>query len=526
MTNKQPEANIYAHASFDLTALLSIARAIRQKNCTCDESQRPKSGSLNWAIFVVFEDGVEWVFRSPRKAFGLEARTATEALLSEVATLEYLAKNGCIPIPRVFSYCSTGKNDIGIPYILMGKATGVPLSTYKWDDDKIHSTGPDCEQDPAVLTFSQKAKIVKQLGEIQAHLSNVRFDKVGSLFLKNGELVIEKCLYPSLVWQGRDEFDEQDIPRGPFTDAKSFYVALIRALFAHAKELPMEHHLFHGPVPVPQEYDNFQEYRTATDRWNDYVAIGLKTESTQNRLDYALVGMSLEDNVPLLVEKDNDIKCDGFPLCHPDLSCQNIFVDDELNITCIIDWAFASSVPPSMLLVCPGLPHPRDRIQPCLTKHFAEGFIAAKGYDGEKDLHFSDSSIFWTFVRLVNLDGLQDHVYFSEFMRSCIGQEVPPYIRKLRDRGEFKEFETILLAYEIDGEGPSKDEKNYFSCVGHERFTLSQHLTVMKEIDRDFVADKRLWKWMAQHLKERDVYMYPTNEDEKRGRKRKINEAL
>ena len=104
MTNKKREANIYAHASFDLAALFSIARAIRQKDCTCDESQRPKSGSLNWVIFIVFEDGVEWVFRSPRKAFGLREGIASEVLLSEVATLEYLGKIDCIPIPRVFSY--------------------------------------------------------------------------------------------------------------------------------------------------------------------------------------------------------------------------------------------------------------------------------------------------------------------------------------------------------------------------------------------------------------------------------------
>lgn len=35
----------------------------------------------------------------------------------------------------------------------------------------------------------------------------------------------------------------------------------------------MEHNLFHAPVPVPQEYDDFQEYKIVTDRWNDYVTV-------------------------------------------------------------------------------------------------------------------------------------------------------------------------------------------------------------------------------------------------------------
>ncbi|PIG81031.1 hypothetical protein AARAC_006078 [Aspergillus arachidicola] len=393
----------------------------------------------------------------------------------------------------------------------MSKATGVPLRTYKWDDDQIHSTGPGCDQKPAVLACSQKEKVMKQLGEIQAHLSNVRFDKIGSLFLKNGSYITWKCLYPALTWQGRDEFNEQDIPRGPFTEAKSFYLALIRVLLADVKELPVGHHLFHGPVPVPQECDNFRDYRTAIDRWNDYVAIGSKTESTQNTLDYALVGVALRDNVPLLAEKDNRIKCNGFPLCHPDLSCQNIFVDDQFNITCIIDWAAASSVPPSMLLVCPRLPHPRDGIQLYLRKAFADGFVAAHGYNGEKDLHFSDNSSFWALCRVANLSGLQDHVYFSQLVDSCIGREVHSHIRQLRDREEYKAFSRILLAYEIEEEGHSKEEKNYLSCVFRERLMLSQHLTMISDINRDFVADKRLWKWMQQYLNDRDVYMYHTN---------------
>ena len=38
----------------------------------------------------------------------------------------------------------------------------------------------------------------------------------------------------------------------------------------------------------------------------------------------------------------------------------NILVDDELNITCIIDRAFCSTVPYFQLFSTPGLPRPRD----------------------------------------------------------------------------------------------------------------------------------------------------------------------
>ncbi|KAG2017080.1 hypothetical protein GB937_005677 [Aspergillus fischeri] len=90
MACKQQKARIYAYAKFDIAALLLVARNIRMKACSCDELQCPKSGSLNWVIFLTFEDRVEWVFRSPRKAYRLQKNFASQVLASEVATLNYL----------------------------------------------------------------------------------------------------------------------------------------------------------------------------------------------------------------------------------------------------------------------------------------------------------------------------------------------------------------------------------------------------------------------------------------------------
>lgn len=104
MVRKQRTANIFAHVTFNIAALLQIARDIRQIHCRCDETQRPKSGSLNWVVFIVFQDGVEWVFRSPRRAYGLQRQIASEVLASEVATLKLLRQASDIPVPEVFSY--------------------------------------------------------------------------------------------------------------------------------------------------------------------------------------------------------------------------------------------------------------------------------------------------------------------------------------------------------------------------------------------------------------------------------------
>lgn len=97
---------IYAFADFNLEELLSLSRQHRGQPCTCDVSQMPKSGSLNWAIFISFDDGTEWVFRSPQ--MGLDAfysdETVSKILMSEAATLMYLKSHTSIPVPEVYSY--------------------------------------------------------------------------------------------------------------------------------------------------------------------------------------------------------------------------------------------------------------------------------------------------------------------------------------------------------------------------------------------------------------------------------------
>lgn len=96
--------NVFKYGTFNLTALLSLARQLRRKKCFCDLSQTPKSGSLNWAIFLSFEDGIEWVFRSPRQDHGFQAGFAELLLASEAATLKFVRKNSRIPVPEVYAY--------------------------------------------------------------------------------------------------------------------------------------------------------------------------------------------------------------------------------------------------------------------------------------------------------------------------------------------------------------------------------------------------------------------------------------
>jgi hypothetical protein len=93
------------HSTFNLPALLEHASQLRNIPCTCDVTQRPQNGSLNWTIFISFEDGVEWVFRSPSaEEDDISLEVAGELLESEVATMKYIKENSSIPISHIFDY--------------------------------------------------------------------------------------------------------------------------------------------------------------------------------------------------------------------------------------------------------------------------------------------------------------------------------------------------------------------------------------------------------------------------------------
>jgi hypothetical protein len=99
-----PRPNIFRYVKFNLEAILSLASKLRGLPCICDESKAPKAGSLNWAVFIIFSDGVQWVFRSPRyDTLMFTNETASEMLISEASTLKYLDTHCSIPVPKVYS---------------------------------------------------------------------------------------------------------------------------------------------------------------------------------------------------------------------------------------------------------------------------------------------------------------------------------------------------------------------------------------------------------------------------------------
>ncbi|OAR01856.1 hypothetical protein LLEC1_01798, partial [Akanthomyces lecanii] len=396
-----------------------LAGGLRGRGCTCDVAAAPKTGSMNWAIFVTFDDGLDWVFRSPRSGHHaiVSDETAQKMLLSEVATLKFLKDNTTLPVPE-------------------------------------------------------------------------------------GNHIVGECLSPTLTWQDRDSLE--GIERGPFLHESQYLESLISAFIAHAKELSLSPHVFFAPIPDHSEYSSWSSFRAAVRRWNDYVAIGAKIDSSKNRLSYCLAGQMLRQIIPRLSTTN-----DFYTLSHPDLHPGNIFVDEKFNIVCLIDWGSASSGPISELLATPGLGGSAVSPPKQLVSAFRCGFCPEHPVPAGS---WRKADMMWYFSRLVRLLSTQDYSLFVALYKLVNGMEVedagiPGLFNKLAAEEENRLLLATLRADDYTAAELEREEDAASGCgkadQGDSR-AVARKLTVMAEINRNFVADSKLWRWIERALRERD----------------------
>jgi hypothetical protein len=367
-----------------------------------------------------------------------------------------------------------------------------------------------------------REKVMSQLGAMTWQLSQLRFNKIGSLFQDQaGNYTTGECLSPSLTWHHRDSLT--NINRGPYDHESEYIEALVSAYVAHAKELAMTPHAFFAPIPDPAEYASWAGYRSAAARWNDFVAIGQKIDHSKNRLAYCIAGQLMRDMIPALLPSKSpaDDHDDGgsFPLSHPDLHFGNVFVDDDLNITCVIDWGSASSVPVSELLAAHGLLRTGGGpIEDSFVAAFQAGFDRASGpvpQAGPRTWH--RAAMMRLFQLLVRMLSTRDYHEFEAlhalaFPRKEEGEEDGGVTQDMpalfSERARRSENVRLLGELSQDDWSPDEVERQEGSSFGKpslataEKMAVARKLTLMAEMNERFVADKRLWRWVEEALKD------------------------
>ncbi|KAI1774800.1 hypothetical protein F4818DRAFT_418980 [Hypoxylon cercidicola] len=238
-----------------------------------------QSGGQNCHLDIEFEDSVVWVARLRFEDPLLPpAGVQRHIFLSEVATLKFLAQTS-VPAPRVHSYqLESPDNPIGTSYILMSKLEGSPLDWYE-------------------ASSQQRIKVMEQLADLYLEFEKYPFQLTGS-FVPSGISDDEVNIggFAQEPW-----FETPDKGLGPFSTLEAAYTAILDRYM--------------------QAFDDREISKLPVD---NYLSFKWRLSSLQ-----ALIASSTSKNGP-------------FYLKHYDDKGDHILVDENYNITGIIDWEFAS----------------------------------------------------------------------------------------------------------------------------------------------------------------------------------------
>ncbi|KAG5761086.1 hypothetical protein H9Q72_010812 [Fusarium xylarioides] len=157
--------------------LLSLSSALNN-GVPCTFSPRFSVGHFNMVRRIDFTDGTSWVarVRLPELRTVLGDRKALDVastLKVEVSSMKFFKAKTSIPVPAVHSYSFDTNNQVGAPYILMDYIHGTVATELR-----------DANEYEAGLfgTPDQDRAFRKQMAEIQATLSSLKFSEIGSLY--------------------------------------------------------------------------------------------------------------------------------------------------------------------------------------------------------------------------------------------------------------------------------------------------------------------------------------------------------
>lgn len=217
---------------------------------------------------------------------------------SEVANIRFIQQRTNIPVPIVVGYSSTNDNWLGFEWMIMEMLPGKPLRDV-WRK----------------LSFAQKQNLTTKVASYQVQLFDRvnRFCEAGSLYssetperpFKVGPIVDRAFIDGNHV-------SKKPKRRGPYKTASHMLTDLIQALKASWKEAAKQPNMDDGDK-----------------------------RDVQSGFDLVA---KLTEMLPQLIPASEESIQETI-LWHWDLDVQNILLDEECNITGIIDWECCSFMP-------------------------------------------------------------------------------------------------------------------------------------------------------------------------------------
>ncbi|KAM5464266.1 hypothetical protein MauCBS54593_007085 [Microsporum audouinii] len=374
------------YIEFDVDALKRIAAKAVDRN-SATSIRKLAEGGFNRVFLLTMNDGFEVIVKIPY-LLAVPPKLTTE---SEVATLDFLRENG-IPVPKVYAWSSDKDNEVGTEYIIMEKATGKPLT--------------DCWFD---LTPKEMLKLVTSYVDIEKKLFSFPFGAHGSLYYKDAlPRNLQASLYASgqsggdsrfcigpitdyMFWRGRRA--AFDLDRGPWGDHCQYLQSIGQRELEWTQKFgkPMMNDFPHNAIEgIPRE-----------------IPQGIYIDLLKKYLSLAPYILPQDPADPLNRPTLRHPVCRTMPFCLTpeltklDLNPSNIFVSEEGEITCLIDWQYTTILP--LLLVAgnppmfdnPDSEPPKDLKQPSLPPDYDT--LSAEEKSHADELH-RRRMLFWLYM--------------------------------------------------------------------------------------------------------------------------------
>ncbi|OBT86550.1 hypothetical protein VE02_04354 [Pseudogymnoascus sp. 03VT05] len=320
------------YVEFNTEALKTVAaESVGRK--TVSYMKKLAEGGFNRVFLLTMDDGFEVIAKIPYhltvpKLFTIE---------SEVATLDFLQSKG-IPVPGVYAWSSKSDN--------------------------------------------ARVRLVTSYVKVERKLFSLPIDAYGSLYYKeNLPLHLQADIYAPetpdvsgdakrfcvgpivdyMFWRGRRAGLELD--RGPWRDPHAYLRAIGTRELEWTRRFgtPLENHFPHNTM-----LDGEISPEVYTELLDKYLALS-----------------------PYLLPKSRGHLLNRPTLRHPDLNPANVFVTDECEVSCIIDWQHTTLLP---LLLAAGNPTlfdnpdptpPKDYAAPSLPENYASMNPDEKSYADE-----------------------------------------------------------------------------------------------------------------------------------------------
>jgi hypothetical protein len=270
-----------------------FSTGLEPSTLSCSILEEPLHGSYNVVYVIVFSDGVKWVARIPIQ--GNRVKEAdVDKLRTDYSTLKYIRRTLDIPVPEIYTF-ETTCDRIGVPFALMAFVDGVSVSD-RWFDKEW-------------VTEEKRLKILTNLVHIMAKLQKPRFSKIGTLRFTDEKTISHIGPMHTVV-----EDEEEYLEEGTI----------------HVEQ--------YGPFGSPDEWlkdgwDTFEDNPKFVQR----VPAALRLKGVLEVLNLA------RQSIPPYLRRSDRYQIDVW-----DFNYQNILIDDDCNVTALLDWDGVRTVPQGM----------------------------------------------------------------------------------------------------------------------------------------------------------------------------------